>query len=231
VTSPKSPLHTIEWLQHNSLRAQRLDLHRWLPAIGFRHCEEYVEALARHVESAYSTGLFDRVPLPDGTVLNVALDRKKVVEYEAGLRSALAVLRARLDWLTSRSLLVFGRPGPAAQGVAVVLVLTTLTPTLLPAWQRLLADLLAQQLAHVPVFNLLRATAMVTDRWKPGAVAGEALSAHAWLMALAPLARVDKVDILDAFTLALNDPAVDTIMLVSRSLCGWSAQKFSPHFF
>lgn len=69
----------------------------------------YIDEIKQVVEAEYGEELFDKLPLPDGSVYNVALDVPGTLGFEKKLQTALEPLRNKLRGLCSGSYKGFGK--------------------------------------------------------------------------------------------------------------------------
>ena len=209
---------TQEWLGANGLAATRLMLENWLPAIGFRKSDAFVLELNQYVEAEYSKDLFEKFPLPDGSVYNVTLDDAKCATYISRLEVAIDQFRARLAWLTTGSRRAFGRVNSSK--VAFVLHFTGVTEERVEAYRSAVRRLIEDQLCKIEAFNLMACGAYVTNRFGDQASpsAASVAAAKAWTTSLGENNETEgDLDVLDAMHYALEDASLDEIFLVTDS--------------
>ena len=146
------------FLSREGLSASNLTLEELLTAVGFPKKGRFVEALRKQVQSSYGDDLFATLPLPDGSVHNVAIDEKKFAAVEKRLGRVLHNLRDEMEHITLGSLGGFGKLEPGST-VVVVLDLTEMDEANAGSYRRAVQTLISEQLQHTNGFNIFRVEA------------------------------------------------------------------------
>eukprot|EP00041_Stephanoeca_diplocostata_P035076 m.1225363 g.1225363 ORF g.1225363 m.1225363 type:complete len:1912 (+) comp24631_c0_seq3:363-6098(+) len=210
------------FLRENSIASKKLSLPDILPVIGFRHAKGFINKIERFVEAHYGLELFDQLPLPDGSIYNVALDIDGARTYEKRLQAALVPLRQKLHELTRGSRKGFGVL--TEKRVIVVLDLSGVTAASCRAYRQAVNAFLSEQLSAVTErFNIIRSEPFITSCLFDGNGTEETTprtiaAAEQWINALQPFTGIadDGVpDTLDALQVALGDPSADAVLLVT----------------
>ncbi|CAH1267973.1 VWA3A [Branchiostoma lanceolatum] len=207
-------ISTQKWLTMYGLKKNKLSMGQILPAIGFKHSDDYDYSLKKPVSSRYGEGLFQRFPRKDGKTFNVTVGKDKLKQIESRLMQAITLYKRRLEWLTSESRRTFG----VIQEHCVVLVLDikTMDPAEFEICRDIIRRVVNEQIANVAKFNLIRAQEDLSV-WQPdGAIpysAESRLSALTWLEQIDRMVGRSKTSTVESVIRAMNDPNAEAVYL------------------
>ncbi|KAI8508392.1 von Willebrand factor type A domain, partial [Branchiostoma belcheri] len=207
-------ISTQKWLTMYGLKKNKLSMGQILPAIGFKHSDDYDYSLKKPVSSRYGEGLFQRFPRKDGKTFNVTVGKDKLKQIESRLMQAITLYKRRLEWLTSESRRTFG----VIQEHCVVLVLDikTMDPAEFEICRDIIRRVINEQIANVAKFNLIRAQEDLSV-WQPGGAipysAESRLSALTWLEQVDRMAGRSKTSTVESVIRAMNDPNAEAVYL------------------
>ncbi|XP_065886335.1 von Willebrand factor A domain-containing protein 3B-like isoform X2 [Dysidea avara] len=142
------------WLQEHGLERQHLTLEQILARTGFKQKSSFVKPLGREVSSRYAGDAFSQQRSPaSGELFNV-VNKHELDKKERQLLTAIAKLKARIDWVTSGSRETCGTVTEAS--VVLLFHAPSCPPAHLPLLLAVAKGLVEEQFSNITSFNIVR---------------------------------------------------------------------------
>nr|XP_006818317.1 PREDICTED: von Willebrand factor A domain-containing protein 3B-like [Saccoglossus kowalevskii] len=221
----KAMISTKKWLGTHGLKRNRLSLNQILPAIGFKHSDDFDRSLKKPICSRYGEGMFSRYPKKDGKVYNITVSKERLKQIENSLLQAIVLYKRRLEWLTTESRRLFGVIEEHC--ITIVLDIKTNNPSMFDHCRNAMVRLLDEQIGQIAKFNLIRAgqdMVMFQDAAVP--VCRESLDkAINWIFSLDHAAASTKTCATEAVFKAMSDKNIEAVYLFSEGGSTESARE------
>nr|XP_056718144.1 von Willebrand factor A domain-containing protein 3B [Euleptes europaea] len=205
-------ISSTKWLRLHGLKRNKLTFSQILSQIGFQHREDYVSILGKTVASRYSNKMYRQyTKAQDGKRYNLTATKDLLVHFVDCLTVAIDLYKQRMEWLTTESRQIFGVI--QEQSLTVVLDVGVSSRAEFNLSCEALCMVLAQQVAQIAKFNLIRATEDPV-KWQEKAVPVSECSIKAaveWVRTLDHLPAVCHTGPIEAILEAVCDDTIEVV--------------------
>ncbi|XP_070554779.1 von Willebrand factor A domain-containing protein 3B-like [Ptychodera flava] len=221
----KAMISTKKWLSTHGLKRNRLSLEQILPAIGFKHSDDFDRSLKKPICSRYGEGLFSRYPRRDGRVYNITVSKERLKQIENSLLQAIVLYKRRLEWLTTESRRLFGVIEEHC--VTIVIDIKTNNPAMFDHCRNTLIRVVEEQVSQIAKFNLIKAGKdMVTFQDSAVPVCRDSIEkAFEWIKNLDHAGETIETSAAEAVLKAGTDKNIEAVYLFSEGSSSQSSRE------